>query len=190
VIGFVGRLTRDKGLPELIEAFDTILEAEPETRLLLVGWFDAAEDALGAEVRACIASHPRIHSTGFVEDTAPYYRAMDLLVLPTKREGFPNVVLEAAATGIPAVTTESTGSRDSVVPELTGLLIPPGSPEAIVESVLKLLRDPARRRRMGHAARAWVTEHFSDARVLGLAAEFYKGLLESSNRCPGAGATL
>jgi len=92
-VGFVGRLTRDKGLPELIEAFDSILSAEPETHLLLVGWFDASEDALGADERAGIESHPRIHLTGLVEDTAPYYRAMDVMVLPTWREGFPNVVL-------------------------------------------------------------------------------------------------
>ena len=99
------------------------------------------------------------------------------MVLPTWREGFPNVVLEAAATGIPVVTTQSTGSRDSVVPEVTGLLIPPGYPEAISEAVLKLLRDPERRKRMGHAARAWVLEHFIDERVLGGTAAYYKSLL-------------
>jgi glycosyltransferase involved in cell wall biosynthesis len=178
VVGFVGRLTRDKGVPELIAAFDTILHREPRAHLLLVGWFDAAEDALGAGVRARIASHPRIHCTGFVGDTAPYYRAMDVMVLPTWREGFPNVVLEAAATGIPVVTTLCTGSRDSVVPEVTGLLIPPGYPEAISEAVLTLLRKPERRRRMGRAARAWVCTHFADERVLQLATAFYKSLLK------------
>jgi glycosyltransferase involved in cell wall biosynthesis len=177
VIGFVGRLTRDKGLPELIQAFDSILKAEPDAHLLLVGWFDAAEDALSPTLRRIIETHPRIHSTSIVEDTAPYYRAMDLLVLPTKREGFPNVVLEAAATGIPVITTESTGARDSVVPEVTGLLIPPGYPDAIVEAALRLLRDPTLRRQMGEAGRAWVVEHFSDARVLGLITEFYKSML-------------
>ena len=178
VVGFVGRLTRDKGLPELIEAFDVILAAEPEAHLLLVGWFDAAEDAVDSKLRAHVARHPRIHFTGFVEGTAPYYRAMDLMVLPTWREGFPNVVLEAAATGIPVVTTISTGSRDSVVPEVTGLLIPPGYPEAIAEAVLKLLRDPERRVRMGKAARAWVLKHYVDERVLGLTVAYYKRLLE------------
>jgi len=177
VIGFAGRLTCDKGIPELIDAFDSILRAEPEARLLLVGWFDAAEDALPAALRARIQSHPRIHCTGFVEDTAPYYRAMDVMVLPTWREGFPNAVLEAEACGVPVVTTISTGSRDAVVPEVTGLLIPPGYPEAIVEAVLKLLRNPERRRRMGQAARAWVQENYVETRVLGLTAEFYLGLL-------------
>jgi glycosyltransferase involved in cell wall biosynthesis len=180
VVGYVGRLTRDKGLPELIDAFDAILTAEPEAWLLLVGWYDAAEDALGGDLRARIESHPRIRYTGFVDDTAPYYRAMDVMVLPTWREGFPNVVLEAAATGIPVVTTESTGSRDAVVPEVTGLLIPPGYPEAISEAVLKLLRDPERRRRMGQAARAWVLNHYVDGHVLGLTAAYYSSLLETA----------
>jgi len=105
---------------------------------------------------------------------------MDLMVLPTWREGFPNVVLEAAATGIPAITTLCTGSRDSVVPEVTGLLVPPGYPEAISEAALTLLRNPARRWRMGKAARAWVLENFDDRRVLGLAVDYYKSLLAST----------
>jgi glycosyltransferase involved in cell wall biosynthesis len=179
VVGFVGRFTRDKGLPELIEAFDLILLTEPATHLLLVGWFDAAEDALDAGVRDRILSHSRIHCTGFVADTTPYYRAMDVMALPTWREGFPNAVLEAAATGIPVITTESTGARDAVVAEVTGLLIPPGYPEAIYESVIKLLRDPERRLRMGKAARAWATEHYSEERVLGLTADYYLSLMET-----------
>lgn len=178
VLGFVGRLTTDKGVPELIEAFDAILEREPEAHLLLVGWFDVSEDALPTRWRVRIANHSRIHCTGFVADTAPYYRAMDVMVLPSWREGFPNVVLEAAATGIPVIATVCTGSRDSVVPEVTGLLIPPGYPEAISEAALKLLRAPERRRLMGDAARAWVCSHYSDERVLRLAVSFYKSLLK------------
>jgi len=179
VVGFVGRLTRDKGVPELIEAFELIRAALPKVRLLLVGWFDEAEDALSAELQERIRAHPQIHLTGFVSDTAPYYRAMDVMVLPTWREGFPNVVLEAAATGVPVVTTFATGSRDSVVPEVTGLLIPPGYPVAISEAVLRLLRDGDLRWRMGLAARAWVLEHFVDEQVLGRTAAFYRTLLES-----------
>jgi glycosyltransferase involved in cell wall biosynthesis len=118
--------------------------------------------------------------TGFVADTAPYYRVMDVLVLPTWREGFPNVVLEAAASGIPVVTTLCTGSRDAVVPEVTGLLIPPGYPAAIREAVLQLLRNPERRCRMGEAARAWVLENYVNGRVLGLTVRCYMSLLEQN----------
>jgi glycosyltransferase involved in cell wall biosynthesis len=190
VIGFVGRLTRDKGVPELAKAFDRILAVEPEAYLLLVGWFDESEDALPGELRVYLQHHPRIRMTGLVAETADYYRAMDLFVLPTWREGFPNVVLEAAATELPVVTTESTGSRDSVVPEVTGLLIPPGYPEAIVESVLLLLRDPTRRQRMGRAARAWVLERYSGREVLGRTAEFYKSLVKSSEKMEEEGAPV
>lgn len=182
LIGFVGRLTRDKGVPELVAAFDSIVEKQPDAHLLLVGWYDDAEDALDVQVRLRVANHLRIHLTGFVPDTAPYYRAMDIMVLPTWREGFPNAVLEAAATALPVITTECTGSRDSVIPEVTGLLIPPGYPEAICEAVLKLARDPERRRKMGQAARAWVLKHFAHDRVLGLVTSYYVGLLHPDSK--------
>jgi glycosyltransferase involved in cell wall biosynthesis len=178
VVGFVGRLTNDKGLPDLVDAFEAILRAEPAARLLLVGWFDAAEDALGGALRTRILRHPQIDCTGFVADAASYYRAMDVLVLPTWREGFPNVVLEAAASGIPVVTTLCTGARDSVIPEVTGYLVPPGYPEAIAEFVLKILRDPERQRQMGQAARRWILDHYLESRVLGLTAEYYRSLVD------------
>jgi glycosyltransferase involved in cell wall biosynthesis len=177
VLGFVGRLTRDKGLPELIDAFESVLLAEPQTHMLLVGWFDAAEDALDSGLRERIERHPRIHCTGYVADTAPYYRAMDILILPTRREGFPNVVIEAAASGIPVITTIATGSCDAVLPEVTGLLIPPGYPDAICEAALKLIRNPQRRHSMGQCARRWVLERYDRNDVLGLTVEFYKSML-------------
>lgn len=180
VVGFVGRLTRDKGVPELIEAFEDVLTLIPSARLLMVGWFDESDDGLAEQLRARIRNHPKIIYTGYVCDTAPYYKAMDLMVLPTWREGFPNVVLEAAATGIPVITTLSTGSRDAVIPEVTGLLIPAGYPKAISEAVIQLLRDPDRRYRMGRAARSWAIDQFVDERVLALTVSFYQKLLSET----------
>jgi glycosyltransferase involved in cell wall biosynthesis len=180
VIGFVGRLTRDKGVPELVEAFAAIQAAEPFARLLLVGWFDESEDALEPQLRARIAGDPAICWTGFVTETAAYYRSMDLLVLPTRREGFPNAVLEAAASRVPVIASSATGARDAVIHEQTGLLIPPGSPKAIADAVLMLLRDPARRRRMGRAARAWACAHYENDRVVELNVAFYARLLRQA----------
>jgi len=184
-VGYVGRLTQDKGIPDLVEAFDAIVDAEPSAHLLLVGWVDAAEDRLPSYIQKRIESHPRIHCTGFVADTAPYYKAMDVMVLPSLREGFPNVVLEAAASGVPVIATEVTGARDSVVPGETGLLIAPESPRAIAETVLKLLREPEWRAQMGIAARVWVSKHFADKDVLGLVTRYYGDLLNSSEEEPG-----
>ena len=182
VLGFVGRLTNDKGIPELLIAFEEILRKEPRSRLMLVGWFDRAEDALDASLRTYIHQHPRISHTGFVVDAAPYYQAMDIFLLPTHREGFPNAALEAAACGLPVITTESTGARDAVVPELTGLLIPPRTPEAIAEAALILLRDAQKRKRFGNAGREWVLERYTNRRVLALATDFYLALLERKRK--------
>jgi glycosyltransferase involved in cell wall biosynthesis len=183
VVGFVGRLTRDKGVPELVEAFDRLLESLPGARLLLVGWYDRSEDALSPEWRARIDAHSGIVHTGIVQDTAPYYRAMDVLALPTWREGFPNVALEAAASGIPVIATLTTGARDAVLDEITGLLISPGNVEVLTESMLALLKDDCKRAAMGHAARRWVEKSFNQSRVLGETTAFYRQLmLEAEGR--------
>lgn len=184
VVGYVGRLTRDKGIPELFAAFEEIQLTLPQTHLLLVGWFDESEDALDRELRRRIAAHPHVVCSGYVADPAPYYRAMDLLVLPSFREGFPNVVLEASATGIPVITTHSTGARDSVVDGESGLLIPPGDSESIVVATLSLLRNPQMRRQMGEKARSRAIEHFLNHRLDGLTAAFYRNLLRSDGAHP------
>lgn len=178
VIGFVGRLTTDKGVPELLEGFVKILRKQPECYLLLVGWFDAASDGLGRGLRERIEGHPRIVCTGYVADAAPYYRAMDVMVLPSWREGFPNVVLEAAASGVPVVATTCTGSCDAVVPEVTGLLVPPGYADAIAEAVLRILCDDELRERMSAAARKWAVKHFEQQQVLHMTVQFYEELLK------------
>ena len=186
VIGFVGRLTSDKGVPELLVSFAEVLKVQPRARLLLVGWFDRSEDALDSRSRATIAEHPRIHHVGFVAEPVEYYRAMDIFVLPTHREGFPNAVLEAACTALPVITTESTGARDAVLAEVTGLLIPAGIPEAITEAVVSLADNPSLRRRMGNTGRAWVMDRFCREKVLDLAAVFYRDLARGGGRVRSA----
>jgi glycosyltransferase involved in cell wall biosynthesis len=176
------RLTRDKRVPELLLSFDMLLQSEPAARLMLVGRYDESEDALPTELRASIDRHPQIVLTGFVSDTAPWYRAMDMLVLPTRREGFPNVALEAAASGIPVITTLATGARDSVLNGVTGLLIPPRRPEAITQAILQLLDNPENRRQMGAAARKWVIQRFLQTRVHALNVALYVDLLQTGRR--------
>lgn len=176
VLGFVGRLTRDKGIPALIDAFELILKDVPRARLLIVGWFDRAEDAIDANLRRRIATHPRIVCTGFDADVAPYYRAMDLLLLPTLREGFPNVVLEASASEIAVITTHATGARDAVVPGETGILAA-ADPRSIADAALRLFGDPELCRRMGAAGRRRIADQFLQRRIFGLTAAFYQDLL-------------
>jgi glycosyltransferase involved in cell wall biosynthesis len=180
VIGFVGRLTRDKGVPELVAAFERVLDTIPDARLLLVGRFDNSVDAVTPELRARIQAHPQIIHTGFVHNTAPFYRAMDLFVLPTYREGFPNVVLEASATGVPVITTRVTGARDSIHDGRTGVLIPAGDPAAITSEIVRLLENSELRAAMGAAGRRWVMENFRQERVLGQTLALYRGMLDQA----------
>lgn len=157
VIGFVGRLTADKGLEDLLTVAGGV-GRRADVTLVVVGDFENI--SLRRQYEARLAAS-RVHVTGFVSDTGPWYGAMDVLVLPTRREGFPNVVLEAAASGLPVVTTDATGARDSVIDGITGLVVPRGDPEALDTALRRLVDDPGLRADMGAAARARVVHEFN-----------------------------
>lgn len=160
VIGFVGRLTKDKGIDVLIEAIRLLVERGVAHQLLLVG---AVEDSQSGDLLATLrdTGTPPLE-TGHVTDPAPYYRLMTLLCLPTLREGFPNVVLEAAAAGIPTVTTDATGARDSVIDGVTGLISKAGDAGSLADCLVELLTaTPAKRKKMGDMARARAEAEFA-----------------------------
>ena len=178
VIGFVGRLTRDKGIPELIEAYRDLRNDFRELRLLLVGDFEDG-DPVPPSVRTRIENDPLILRPGFVPDTSAYYQLMDVLVLPTWREGFGLVNIEAQAAGKPVVTTRATGAIDSVQDGKTGLLVPVGDAPALARAIGSLLGDAAKRKEMGRRGQEWVTCEFSRGKVLTeLAREYHSLILE------------
>jgi len=159
VVGFVGRLVRDKGIVELYEAFTRLLPSFPELRLLLVGRFEDG-DPIPAELRARMERDPAVRMAGFAVDVAPYYWAMDVLALPTYREGFPGVPLEAQAASVPAVCTDATGAVDALVDGVTGLRVAVGDAAALESALRRLLGDAELRRHMGQAGPGWVQENF------------------------------
>lgn len=171
VVGFVGRFVRDKGIRELVESF-TGLDT-PDAWLLLVGDYEQS-DPVDRQTRAVIESHPHIVTTGFVPEPGDYYGAMDLLALPSYREGFPTVPLEAAAAGLPCVGFAATGIVDAIVPGVTGLVVPVGDVRNLTEAVRTLLRDDVRRLRMGRAAHDRAAASFSNERVFTLWLDLYR----------------
>ncbi|HEX5724472.1 MAG TPA: glycosyltransferase family 4 protein, partial [Longimicrobiaceae bacterium] len=159
VVGFVGRLVGDKGIVELVRAWASLREEFPGARLLLVGPWEA-RDPVAPEVRAALEGDPRVHLAGEDWDTPPLFAAMDLLALPTYREGFPNVLLEAAAMELPVVATRVPGCVDAVRDGETGTLVPARDAEALAGALARYLRDPALRAAHGRAGRARVLREF------------------------------
>lgn len=159
VVGFIGRIVRSKGIVELAGAWTRLREAFPQLHLLLVGPYEP-QDPIPPEVDAGLRQDPRVHLIGEEWNTPPLYAAMDVLALPTYREGFPNVLLEAAGMMIPVVATRVPGCVDAVQDGVTGLLVPPLDPEELAAAIEVYLLDPELRRRHGAAAREWVLHEF------------------------------
>ena len=176
VIGFVGRLARDKGLDVLVAAFDLVRAQYSDAKLLLVGGWDES-DPPPAELRARLQRDPSVRLTGEVDDPAPWLKAMTVFVFPSRREGFPNAPMEAAAMALPVVAAGVTGVRNAVVSGVTGQLVPPDDPTAMAAAVCDYLRNPDLRRRHGHAARERVVREFQPQRVWLAMLEEYTTLL-------------
>ncbi|MDN5794745.1 MAG: glycosyltransferase [Intrasporangium sp.] len=176
VLGFVGRLTHDKGIDTLLEAASSLLLSGVPFHLLVVGPQDEQDSQ--EYVSRLQSSGIAVSLVGPVEDVRPYYALLSVLVLPSLREGFPNVVLEAAAMGVPTITTTATGCRDSVVDGRTGVLVPPSDANALAAALAEALADADRLRAMGAQAREWVSSEFNPQRIVG--GWFYAPLSRSS----------
>ena len=161
ILGFVGRFSKDKGAQELLQCCQVLLEAGITHTILIIGPLEGDEEDLN-ELRRL---NRDTIITGAVKDVAPYYPVMDLLVLPTHREGFPNAVLEAAASGVTAVTTDATGAIDSVIDGQTGMIVPTHEGNALGAAVMGLVTDPQLLKKMGLNARNWVVANFDSNRV-------------------------
>jgi lipopolysaccharide/colanic/teichoic acid biosynthesis glycosyltransferase/glycosyltransferase involved in cell wall biosynthesis len=158
VLLFVGRLTRDKGVLDLARAFTMLAAERPEVHLILVG---PDEQKLRREIAArCRDCERRVHFIEFTETPEEIVAAADLVCLPSYREGFPNVILEAAAAGIPAVASDICGIVDAVEEGRTGLLHEPRDVAGLLGRLRLLAADPALRRSLGAAARARVEREF------------------------------
>lgn len=174
VIGYVGRLGRDKGLDVLWRAWQRLRIEFPHARLLVVGGWER-ERPVDAKTRQALEDDPRVILSGRVDDVAPYYRAMNVFAFPSRREGFPNAPMEASAMGVPVVATDAVGSRDAVVHDVTGTLTPPGDAAAFADAIAAYLRDPPRAREHGLAGRRRVQQEFQQLPI-------WQALLDELNR--------
>jgi glycosyltransferase involved in cell wall biosynthesis len=183
VVLFVGRLTRDKGIPELMKAFSELVAQFPDLRLLLVGRFEDG-DPLPAETRRCLETHPHVILAGAVQDTAVYYAAADVLVLPSHREGLPTVVLEAQAAGIPVIGAAATGIVDIIAHGETGLLFPVGDASALAAAIGNLLSDAVLANKVRLAGQEQVKRDFQQEQIWVALYQEYLGVLQGTDLFP------
>lgn len=169
VVGVISRLVREKGLVEFLEAAVTLSRSFPNMYFLLVGErlssdhnasivneLQAAQDQLG----------PRLIAVGYRADVVDLFGAMDVFCLPSYREGMPRSIIEAMMMALPVVATAIRGSREEVVPEKTGLLVPVRSATAIAEALQRLITQPAWARQMGLNGRQRALEIYDERRII------------------------
>ena len=178
---FVGRLVGDKGIKELVEAF-TMLQKECDgARLLLVGREEPQLDPLDENTKRVIEGNNAIFMVGEKSDVRPWYAAADALVFPSYREGFPNVVLEAGALGLPSIVTDINGSREIIVEGKNGTIVPPRNTFELYKAMRLFARQPQTMQQMAQNARPMIACRYEQGFVRQCLKDYYKEILIRKN---------
>jgi glycosyltransferase involved in cell wall biosynthesis len=170
VVGYIGRLSPEKGLPELAEAWRRVADVASEAHLLVAG-----VGPLEGDLRARLAGAPRVHWFGLEHDVAALMKRCDVLAVPSYEEGFGLVAAEAMAAGVPVVASRTGGLAEVVADPETGRLVPPRDAAALADALLDLVGDPESRRRMGAAGTERARRYYSLDRML----DRYEALFEA-----------
>ena len=174
---FVGRIVRDKGINELVSAFDRLHEEYVTTRLVLVGPREDNLDPVSSQTLDRINRGDGIEAVGRQSDVRPFYAEADALVFPSYREGFPNVVIEAGAMGLPSIVTDINGSREIIIEGENGVIIPPHDQEALYQAMKRFVEQPGWVKEMAVNARPLVASRYEQGYVRQCLYDFYHEIL-------------
>lgn len=172
----VGRLVGDKGVNEIVEAFVKLNKENPATRLILVGPEESELDPLKPEVLEMISKCDAIDAVGMQKDVRPWFVASDVAILASYREGFPNVVIEAGAMGLPQIVTDINGAREIIENGKNGVIIPPKDASSLYVAMTKMM-DPEYRQSLAKEARTMVSERFEQSFVRKCLYDFYDSVM-------------
>lgn len=173
---FVGRIVRDKGIHELVQAFQRLYADRQDVRLLLVGRFEQGLDPLKSETMQVIAEHAAIEHVGpkYGDNLLAYYGASDCFVFPSYREGFPNTVMEAGAMDLPCIVTDINGSREIILDGENGVIIPSKNVDALYKAMEYMMTDRESYNRYAKNARPMIASRFEQGFVRKCLYEFYE----------------
>lgn len=160
IFGFVGRIVRDKGINELVEAFLMLLQKHKNTKLLLVGDYEEELDPIDIATKRAIEDNDKIILTGWQKDIRPYLNLMDIFVLPSYREGFGISIMEAAAMNIPAICSNISGCNEIIKDGYNGKLISPKSVGELYEAMEIFIDNPDLISQMGKVSRGYILNKY------------------------------
>ncbi len=175
---FIGRIVRDKGVDELVEAFSRLYKERQDIRLLLVGPAEDDLDPVSARTKEIIRRCKGIEAVGSQKDVRPWLAASDCFVFPSYREGFPNVVIEAGAMGLPSIVTDINGSREIIIEGWNGTIIPSKNADALYTAMQRMITDTAWRNDLAANARPLIASRFEQSYVRQCLKDFYKEILK------------
>ncbi|MDG2431249.1 glycosyltransferase family 4 protein [Flavobacterium sp.] len=175
---FVGRLVTDKGINELVAAFDQLSKIKSNVKLLLVGPKESDLDPLLSSTLETLQSNRSIIEVGFQPDVRSYYAIANAFVFPSYREGFPNVVLQAGAMGLPTIVTDISGCNEIIKNGKNGLVIPVKNEKAILEAMKQMIEDTILRNKLQERIRPIIVSHYSQQFVWDAALEEYEVIVK------------
>jgi len=177
VIGFVGRLSRDKGIEILFDAFNVLIKEYPSLRLVIAGPL-VEENPFSRHLLFQLYHDENVMYTGKLYDVTPVYGTLDIVVLPSLREGFPNVLIEAAAMEVAVVASDIPGCRDALNPGINGELFEKGNAKALVTVLKKLIDNRELRQQYAQNGRKFVSENFVNQKIWMGQLELYNKTLQ------------
>ncbi|MFD0799550.1 glycosyltransferase family 4 protein [Maribacter chungangensis] len=179
VLIFLGRIVADKGIHELIDAFTQISEKIDNITLIIGGDYERNLDPISPRTENLLNNHPKIKLLGWIKDVRPYLSISELMLFPSYREGFPNVVMQAGAMGIPVIATDINGCNEIIIPGKNGIIVPPKNTVRLEEAILNYLNGDSQTF-SAETCRKLIIERYDQKIIWKLLHEEYERVLSSN----------
>lgn len=177
---YVGRIVGDKGINELVEAFAKLFSERQDIRLILIGREESDLDPVKNSTKNLIRECQGIEAVGQQNDVRPWLLASDVFILPSYREGFPNVVIEAGAMGLPSIVTNINGSREIIIEGKNGTIVPSKDSEALYQAMKYFIDNPEKIKEMADNARPLIAQRYEQSFVRQCLKDYYREILNRS----------